>query len=182
MQNHSQCSLCQECQYVDCPKFTEKANGFCANYQTPRNNSRGMFRTFFSPKGRIRRLEYVLSLIIYYLVSYIISYILVSMEVYSDYDELQFSLIVYLYSLPLILWFCMQGVKRCHDLGHPWWWIFIPFYVFVMLLAPGEYGVNKYGSAPKEDYDKQVFDESGYNPSPEEDKFEVYNANNLLSK
>lgn len=51
--------------------------------------------------------------------------------------------------LPFIWLYLVQGVRRCHDLGKPWWWFLVPFYVFAMLLFEGEQGPNKYGPDPK---------------------------------
>jgi uncharacterized membrane protein YhaH (DUF805 family) len=56
---------------------------------------------------------------------------------------------VRLIMLPLTWLFIAQGVKRCHDLGKPWWWFFIPFFVLWMLFAAGQRGVNQFGPAPK---------------------------------
>ncbi|MBL7950643.1 MAG: DUF805 domain-containing protein [Flavobacteriales bacterium] len=51
--------------------------------------------------------------------------------------------------VPALWLFLAQGVKRCHDLGKPWWWFMIPFYILVMLLVRGEQRQNKYGVDPK---------------------------------
>ena len=49
-----------------------------------------------------------------------------------------------------MLWFLWaQGAKRCHDRGASGWFQIIPFYVFWMLFADSNYGMNEYGANPK---------------------------------
>jgi uncharacterized membrane protein YhaH (DUF805 family) len=86
-----------------------------------------MFEAPFSFDGRIRRLEYGLSVIIGTLVS-LIPYIGVFIG----------------------LWFIWaQGAKRCHDLDNNGWWQIIPFYGLWLLFQEGESGQNQYGANPK---------------------------------
>ena len=102
-----------------------------------------MFRNPFSFSGRIRRLEYGLSLIFYYIWT-IISALLALFINPDNYEGLY-----YLILLPG-LWFALaQAVKRCHDRGNSGWYQIIPFYIFWMLFADGDIGENAYGSNPK---------------------------------
>jgi uncharacterized membrane protein YhaH (DUF805 family) len=99
-----------------------------------------MFRNPFSFKGRIRRTEYGISIIIYIAVLFVLEY--VSLEFRST--GLFFVLIIPLY------WFVLaQSAKRCHDRGNSAWYMFIPFYSLWLLFGVGELGDNDYGPDPK---------------------------------
>ncbi len=95
------------------------------------------FAAPFSFDGRIRRMEFGVSLIIY-------------MLIYSSLlkmigDNSFLSLIF----IPLVWFFLAQGAKRCHDRGNSGWYQIIPFYIFWMLFAEGDSHNNAYGSSPK---------------------------------
>ena len=102
-----------------------------------------MFRNPFSFEGRIRRLEYGLSFIIYYIWIVISSVIAVSINPYSS-DGLSF-----LFLLPGLWFIFAQGAKRCHDRGNTGWYQLIPFYGLWMLFGDGGIGNNAYGPNPK---------------------------------
>lgn len=102
-----------------------------------------MFRNPFSFEGRIRRLEYGLSYIIYYIWIVISSVIAVSIDPYNS-DGLYF-----LFLLPGLWFIFAQGAKRCHDRGNSGWYQLIPFYALWMLFGDGGIGDNAYGPNPK---------------------------------
>lgn len=102
--------------------------------------SETMFKNPFSFKGRIRRTEYGISLIIYVFTYFAIFFSLVSGEVVS---------IIGLAYFPLVWFLCAQNAKRCHDRGNSGWYQLIPFYGFWLLFADSDNGVNKYGPNPK---------------------------------
>jgi curved DNA-binding protein CbpA len=96
-----------------------------------------MFRNLFSFDGRIRRLEYGISLIIWYL--YLTASVLIS-------DATGIYYFLWLFGM----WFLWsQGAKRCHDLDESGWWQLIPFYFLWLLFKEGKDGINQYGSNPK---------------------------------
>jgi uncharacterized membrane protein YhaH (DUF805 family) len=102
-----------------------------------------MFKNPFSFDGRIRRMEYGLTFIIY-IVVYMICLSLISVG----------SVVAVIGGVMLIpmVWFVWaQSAKRCHDVGKSGWWQLIPFYFFVLLFQDGDSGLNTYGSNPKED-------------------------------
>lgn len=102
-----------------------------------------MFKAPFSFNGRIRRLEYGLTIIIYYLVIFVLSAV---MEEVEDIMPL-LSLMTILIAL---IWFMLaQGAKRCHDRNVSGWYQIIPFYVFVLLFGEGDAGSNRFGPNPK---------------------------------
>lgn len=105
-----------------------------------------MFKNPFSFRGRIRRLELGISLIIICVLGFLINGIMILKEIPVG--------IFYLLFIPFIwfpsVWFMIaQGTKRCHDRGNSGWYQVIPCYYFWMLFAKGDYGKNKYGSNPK---------------------------------
>ena len=102
-----------------------------------------MFRNPFSFNGRIRRLEYGLSFIIYYI--WIIFSSLIAISIDAD----NFEGIYYLCIIPGLYFWLAQGSKRCHDRGNSGWYQLIPLYGLWMLFGDGNIGENKYGSNPK---------------------------------
>ena len=98
-----------------------------------------MFLSPFSFGGRIRRKEFGISGIIYFLVATFVNGIIASGEVP----------IIGLAYIPMLWFICAQGAKRCHDLGKNGWWQIIPFYGFWLLFQDGQPGINEYGHNPK---------------------------------
>jgi uncharacterized membrane protein YhaH (DUF805 family) len=99
-----------------------------------------MFKNPFSFNGRIRRTEFGLSLIIYYIIYFVII-------AYPDRGSEQ-QLMVLLF-IPIIWFLLAQGAKRCHDLSRSGWWQIIPFYGFWLLFQDGDMWPNQYGDNPK---------------------------------
>ena len=103
-----------------------------------------MFKKTFSFNGRIRRLEYGLTYLFYIIISTTTELLI---ETNFSTDTAQ---IIYIILVIPILWIMFaQGAKRCHDRGNSGWYQIIPFYVFWMLFADGDYGINEYGENPK---------------------------------
>jgi uncharacterized membrane protein YhaH (DUF805 family) len=100
-----------------------------------------MFSSAFSFDGRIRRLEYGITFIIY-IVVYVLS---LSMMDSAGAGSI-LGLIIF---IPLVWFVWAQGAKRCHDIGKSGWWQLIPFYFFVLLFQDGLPGNNEYGENPK---------------------------------
>jgi len=96
-----------------------------------------MFSSPFSFNGRIRRLEYGISFIIYYVAAMTLPLLTID------------SPILGLAYIPLLWFLFAQGTRRCHDRGNPGWWQIIPFYGFWMIFAEGDRQNNEYGSSPK---------------------------------
>lgn len=102
-----------------------------------------MFKKPFSFKGRIRRTEYGLSLIIYGIPATILN-------ILSESDVSVGAAIIALLSFIPLLWFIWaQGAKRCHDRNNSGWFQIIPFYGLWMLFAEGDSGDNDFGPDPK---------------------------------
>lgn len=101
-----------------------------------------MFKNPFSFEGRIRRMEYGLSIIISAVVRVLLMFILISSNIDS-------AGILFFLNIPIFLFILSQGAKRCHDLGNNGWWQLIPFYGLWLLLQEGSTEINKYGDNPK---------------------------------
>ncbi len=112
-----------------------------------------MFRNPFSFKGRIRRAEYVISIIIYIILLLIIQSFqenLIDSIVKFD-KGVSLFYFTYLLYIP-ILWFLIaQNTKRCHDIGKSGFYQFIPFYTLWLIFAEGDSGSNQYGEDPLKD-------------------------------
>lgn len=103
-----------------------------------------MFKTPFSFQGRIRRLEYGLSYLIYIAFAAFLSSVGTT-SIYIDGFNLMGLVFIPLY------WFLIaQGAKRCHDRGNSGWFQIIPFYGLWMLFAEGDKNRNRFGPNPKE--------------------------------
>ncbi len=87
-----------------------------------------MFQKPFSFEGRIRRTEYGISLIIYFVIYMVVLAIMESGEEAA---------ILGLAYIPMLWFLWAQGAKRCHDMGQSGWFQIIPFYVFWMIFAKG---------------------------------------------
>lgn len=108
-------------------------------------DNKGMFNRVFSFKGRIRRTEYGLSYIIFFI------WYVVFAAITETQDFNPFLALIVLLSIVPAYWFLWaQGAKRCHDRGNSGWYQIIPFYFFVMIFGKGEDGINNYGTNPKE--------------------------------
>ena len=109
-----------------------------------------MFKDPFSFNGRIRRTEYGISYIIYFIL-----YVLIL--VFTDRFKENQVLLVFL--IP-VFWFVLaQGAKRCHDVGNSGWWQLIPFYFLWLLFKDGDPFENGYGENPKAN---EVYDAESY--------------------
>ena len=109
-----------------------------------------MFKAPFSFKGRIRRLEFGLSYIIFYacLFIFIIAIGFISSDVNQS-DDTMLQLVFFLIIIPFYWFLLAQGAKRCHDRGNSGWFQIIPFYMLWMFFADGFPGPNEYGLNPK---------------------------------
>ena len=119
------------------------------------NKNPPMFKNPFSFEGRIRRLEYGLSYIIYAIVAGGINYFI------SQISNSGFATGLLIVYIPLLWFLWAQGAKRCHDRGNSGWWQIIPFYVFWLIFADGTPEINEYGPSPKFNSDPDVIGQIG---------------------
>lgn len=120
-----------------------------------------MFKNPLSFKGRIRRTEYGISLIIsvvyYTVLQLVIPAIFMSQYIGYGYvrkdimaDTMENIMITYcLFAIPMIYFSYAQAAKRCHDMGKSGWYALIPFYPIYLMFGEGEVGSNQYGADPK---------------------------------
>ena len=106
-----------------------------------------MFKAPFSFEGRIRRMEYGISVFIYCTVLILIQFLLVASL--SGQGSPGITLFLMIILIPLVYFMLAQGCKRCHDRGNSGWFQLIPFYGLWMLFADSEPGRNLYGPNPK---------------------------------
>lgn len=100
-----------------------------------------MFNNPFSFKGRIRRIEYFISVLLQVIIFFPIVYLIRDIPY-----EREIFWIIFL----IQAWFILaQGVKRCHDIDRNGFYQFIPFYFFWMIVEDGIPKKNKYGLNPK---------------------------------
>lgn len=122
----------------------EKKDSMTVNTEDAISN-KGMFKRPFSFDGRIRRLEYCISFIIYCI--WDVGRVIMS----KTSDPIPIVSIFFLISFIPMIWFiCAQNAKRCHDRGNSGWYQLIPFYFLVLLFGEGDEGENKHGDNPKE--------------------------------
>ena len=107
-------------------------------------SNKGMFKRPFSFHGRIRRLEYGLSILLFYLYAVVAGFFL-GLITNGEVSENA----IYACLIPGYWFLWAQGAKRCHDRGNSGWFQIIPFYGFWMLFADGDEGENDYGDNPK---------------------------------
>lgn len=98
-----------------------------------------MLYNLFSFEGRIRRTDYCLSLLLYFIASFILEQSIITTQ-----NE-----ILGLLYIPLLWYLWAQGAKRCHDVGRNGWWQIIPFYILYLMFGEGQEGSNDYGRNPK---------------------------------
>ena len=124
------------------PPLPNVVNGGTDSVADNKEFRMNMFQSPFGFEGRIRRLEYTLSLIIYYAYIFFLAFILGMMGIYSEG-------VFYLLVIPGYWFIIAQGAKRCHDRGNSGWFQIIPFYMLWMLFADGDEFENDYGHDPK---------------------------------
>ena len=107
-----------------------------------------MFKSVFSFEGRIRRKEFCLSFLIYFFVTTALWLLMVKAASHSGQSQ-DVTLLIFAVYIACLVFILSQGTRRCHDLGKSGWHQLIPFYIFFLLLAEGQWGINEFGPNPK---------------------------------
>lgn len=112
---------------------------------------RDSFRPF-SFKGRIGRLQLILS----YVVGFVAWFAIYALsEPALEYNSNIF--LLFLACTAVFFWFLYaQCAKRCHDLGKSGAWMFVPFWNILLFFAEGEKGENQYGQGTEVKSDNTI--------------------------
>ncbi len=103
-------------------------------------SQKNFFSKLFSFKGRIRRLEYLLTFI-FLIIIYVVAILFALNSENTDLSGLQY--------LILYIWLA-QGAKRSHDIGQSGWLQLIPFYNIALFFLKGKQNLeNEYGVNPR---------------------------------
>jgi uncharacterized membrane protein YhaH (DUF805 family) len=113
-----------------------------------------MFLQVFSFTGRIRRLEYILSVMIAVSAFWLMSVIFMLFTGYNflsgGFLHITGSAAVLLIIILFITIFLLaQGAKRSHDIGLSGWWQLMPLYDIVLIFFAGTKGPNRDGPDPR---------------------------------
>lgn len=104
---------------------------------------RDSFRPF-SFKGRIGRVQLILSYVVGFVVWFAIFALSENELYYLEYNSNVF--LLFLACTAAFFWFLYaQCAKRCHDLGKSGAWMFVPFWNVLLFFAEGEKQDNQYG-------------------------------------
>ena len=103
-----------------------------------------MFKNPFSFSGRIRRLEYGLSYLLFIAYIYLIPFILNEIVLYD------LPILIIFLVIPAYWFLFAQGSKRCHDLDNSGFYQLLPFYAIWLLFVEGNGKTNRYGYNPKD--------------------------------
>jgi uncharacterized membrane protein YhaH (DUF805 family) len=96
----------------------------------------------FSFKGRATRTEY-------WLVTFICNFVAIP----ANKDIEMSTLVTILYCIVMLaaLWvYIATMVRRCHDRGKSWWFIFIPLYFLLLYVLPAQQEGNEFGPNPRD--------------------------------
>lgn len=107
-----------------------------------------MFNNVFSFSGRIRRMEYGLSYLMFIVFNTVISVFFGYMLESSD--RVSVMALSYILYIPLLFCLYSQGAKRCHDINKSGWMQLIPFYFIYLIFKEGDFHLNRYGDSSKE--------------------------------
>jgi uncharacterized membrane protein YhaH (DUF805 family) len=122
-----------------------------------------MFKKPFSFQGRIGRLEYGITALVYWTLLILLQTVAAEVPLAS------------LFIFPLVFVMLAQGAKRCHDVAKNGFWQIIPFYIFFLIFQPGTGELNEYGYPPrsgKEDKEITLEAEIGSIGADTEKKFD----------
>lgn len=171
MANVEQCNKCGR-SVSECPYYDKDVDGLCRYYVTPIDNSK-FFGHFFSAKGRIGRVQYLVTALIavafFVLVSYVIAPFIGKFFEQNEVINNIITVVGFILAAALII---LAGLKRCNDAGVDWWYAIIPILLlfvtglavlvigaaalFFLFFQKSEVGLNECGSEPLKPYLPQI--------------------------
>lgn len=108
------------------------------NYTTVSNRKSNLF----SFKGRTTRTEY-------WFVTFICNFVAIPAN--KDIEMSAIVTILYCIVMLAALWvYIATMVRRCHDRGKSWWFIFIPLYFLLLYVLPAQQEGNEFGPNPRD--------------------------------
>ena len=166
---NEQCYKCGR-DYGSCPYYVQEEVNPCQYYLKPIDNS-GFFSHFLSSKGRIGRIQYLVTVLIavaiYIALCFIVGALVGPYAVQNN--AILISLLCMIPSAALII---LAGLKRCHDSSADWWYAIVPIVLlfvtglivvaigviaFIYLYCQkGDEGLNAFGSEPLKPYEEQI--------------------------
>ena len=107
------------------------------NYTTVSNRKSNLF----SFKGRTTRTEY-------WFITFICNFVAIPAN--KDIEMSAIVTILYCIVMLAALWvYIATMVRRCHDRGKSWWFIFIPLYFLLLYVLPAQQEGNEFGPNPR---------------------------------
>ena len=103
-------------------------------------------KNFANFNGRARRKEYWMFFLFNFLIGYGLQVVAM---VLGENGGAIFAIVAILYVLASIIPSIAIAVRRMHDVGKDWWYIFIPIYNLILCCTEGERRENQYGPDPK---------------------------------
>ena len=101
-----------------------------------------MFSKPLSFNGRIGRLEYFISFVVFWVFA-------IGLTILANQENFNFLSLI---KIIVSYFFVAQGAKRCHDIGRSGWFQIIPFFFIWMLIAKGQDGSNEYDNVFDEEH------------------------------
>ena len=109
----------------------------------------------FSFKGRARRKEYWMFMLVFTVVLFGLTFIDDAVGTQSKITPI--GLFIGVFTLAFLIQYLAVGIRRLHDTGRSAWWFLINFVPFVgpviwllLMLLEGQQGENNYGPDPKQ--------------------------------
>lgn len=162
MSNLQQCSSCRQC-FAECQHYTSENDNLCEHYKAPIDNSK-MFSHWYTWKGRIGRLEYILTVLGVFVAFSIMSLFLLGFTDNNGNGLIPVIIMILLAVISRYL-IIVAGIKRCHDSRASIIYAFLisclslsligivgVVSAFYLLIQKGEDEVNKHGTIPQQPY------------------------------
>lgn len=103
-------------------------------------------KNFANFNGRARRKEYWMFFLFNFLIAYGLQVVAM---VLGENGGAIFAIVAMLYAFASLIPSIAVAVRRMHDVGKDWWYIFIPIYNLILCCTEGERRENQYGPDPK---------------------------------